>query len=413
MAIKTKQFFRQLHMLLGLASGLVVFIVGITGCCWVFQEEITHWIDGDRSVPTQELPFISLTKAKEIAQAIHPDKTIHGTLIKHAKDPIEVIFYEAEPEFYQSVYLNPYTGEVLDQKDHRAGFFWFVLRGHLYLWLPQSIGTHVMSYGTMIFVIMLITGIVLWWPKNKKARKQRFKFNWKPKTKWKRKNFDLHSVVGFYVSALALVISFSGLIMAFGWIYYMTYLSWGGDKAPQFIIPNNETAVEEGAQLTSRIDELYPLLVKQFPNHESMEFHYPHADSASIYVEVSHQAGVYYNSDYRFYDQYTLKEVATPGIYGTYAHASLADKVIRMNYDIHVGAIGGITGKIIAFIVSLIAASLPVTGFLLWWGRNMKKKPNNNPDIGLSDLNQINKQQATPSIRKKGIVRPMPLIEDE
>ena len=38
-----------------------------------------------------------------------------------------------------------------------------------------------------------------------------------------------------------------------------------------------------------------------------------------------------------------------------------------MNYDIHVGAIGGLTGKIIAFIVSLICASLPVTGFLVWW----------------------------------------------
>jgi uncharacterized iron-regulated membrane protein len=82
---------------------------------------------------------------------------------------------------------------------------------------------------------------------------------------------------------------------------------------------------------------------------------------------------VYYNIDYRFYDQYTLKELSTPSLYGAYKDAVFADKVIRMNYDIHVGSIGGLPGKIIAFLASLVTASLPVTGFLMWWGRRKKK----------------------------------------
>lgn len=45
-----------------------------------------------------------------------------------------------------------------------------------------------------------------------------------------------------------------------------------------------------------------------------------------------------------------------------------------MNYDIHVGAIGGFAGKLIAFFASLIVASLPITGFLLWYGKAYKKK---------------------------------------
>jgi uncharacterized iron-regulated membrane protein len=45
-----------------------------------------------------------------------------------------------------------------------------------------------------------------------------------------------------------------------------------------------------------------------------------------------------------------------------------------MNYDIHVGAILSLPGKILAFFASLICASLPVTGFIIWWGRR-KKKP--------------------------------------
>ncbi|MBN3661790.1 MAG: PepSY domain-containing protein, partial [Ornithobacterium rhinotracheale] len=49
---------------------------------------------------------------------------------------------------------------------------------------------------------------------------------------------------------------------------------------------------------------------------------------------------------------------------------------VAANYDIHVGAILGIWTKILAFIISLICASLPITGFLVWWGRKNKKIKN-------------------------------------
>ncbi|MEO8961981.1 MAG: PepSY-associated TM helix domain-containing protein [Ginsengibacter sp.] len=44
-----------------------------------------------------------------------------------------------------------------------------------------------------------------------------------------------------------------------------------------------------------------------------------------------------------------------------------------MNYDIHTGQLLGLAGKILAFLASLIAASLPITGFYIWWGRKKKK----------------------------------------
>jgi len=49
------------------------------------------------------------------------------------------------------------------------------------------------------------------------------------------------------------------------------------------------------------------------------------------------------------------------------------DKMMRLNYDLHVGSIGGITTKIIALLVCIISASLPITGFIIWLGK--KKKP--------------------------------------
>jgi uncharacterized iron-regulated membrane protein len=52
------------------------------------------------------------------------------------------------------------------------------------------------------------------------------------------------------------------------------------------------------------------------------------------------------------------------------------DKIAKGNFDFHTGRIRalGIGSKIIYFLAALVAASLPVTGFLIWWGRKKKKK---------------------------------------
>lgn len=378
MAMSFKKAVNRIHLVLGLLSGLIVFIVSMTGACWVLQEEITDLTEAELTVEPRAAPFITPLRAREIALEVYPSRTIHGTAYGHSDEAVEVIFYEAEPEeFYHSVLLHPQTGEVLRTKDHRAGFFWFVLRGHLYLWLPPTIGAQLTRYGTMIFVLMLFTGIALWWPKRRRQLRQRLRFDWRATTGWRRKNFDLHSVLGFYVSVLALLIAFSGLIMAFDWVYFVTYKAWGGDKDPRFVIPDSRPpdGDERAAATLPAIETIVPRLVRENPDYHQLEVHYPATDTASIYVEVSRQRGVYYNSDYRFFDRHSGEELDAGSIYGTYAEASLADRVLRMNYDIHVGAIGGLPGKMIALLASLLSASLPITGFALWWGRRRKQKP--------------------------------------
>ncbi len=383
-----KKTARKIHLWLGLSTGLVVFILAITGCCWVFQKELRGLASDFKTVKAENKPFITATQAKTIAQKVFPQKAIHGVSFGQPDEAIEVIFYQAQPEFYQKVYINPYSGKVIKAEDQLSGFFAFVLRGHQYLWLPKAIGAQVVAIATFLFFTIIVTGLILWWPKNKKGRKQRLRFMWKPTTKWKRKNFDLHTVTGFYISLFAWVFAFTGCVMAFNWFYFIAFKATGGTKAPQFIIPNSAKKPSLAANNPVKpIDQLVPMLRKSVPNATAYELHYPTSDSASIYVEIFQQNEIYYNVDYRFFDQYTLKELETPSIYGKYEQATFADKVIRMNYDIHVGAIGGIAGKIIAFLASLLTASLPVTGFLIWWGKRKKQK--------------LNRRQPTTEVKKK------------
>ncbi|BDD06764.1 membrane protein (plasmid) [Aureibacter tunicatorum] len=367
---RSKKNWYNWHLYLGLITGVVVFVVSVTGCCWAFKEEIESLDAWHLSVKEESKPFIAATKAKEIALTALPGRHIHGIIYGDKSQSLEVVFYEEEPEFYHSVYLNPYSGEVIRVKDHFKGFFAFVLKGHTRLWLPKDIGENIIALSTLIFLSMVISGIVLWWPKNKKGLKQRLVFLWKSTTKWKRKNFDLHTIIGFYASSLAFALAFTGCVMAYGWFYFIVFKATGGDKNPRFVYPEN---ISKAGVPVKPIDELVPILMDRYSEAKSYELHFPENDTTGILVEMANSDGLHYDMDYRFYDQRTLEELSTNSIYGAYENADFADKVIRMNYDIHIGAIGGLAGKIIAFIASLLAASLPVTGFLMYWGR--KKKP--------------------------------------
>lgn len=368
----------QIHKILGLTTGVVLFIVSITGCLWVFKDEIESFYDDYKYVIPQEQDFILSSKVKSIAEQILPNKKIHGVIYGKPNEAIEVVFYQDKPElFYQSIFLNPYSGKFIKKVDNDSGFFAFVLKGHIRLWLPEAIGSRVVSYSILLFLIILISGFLLWIPRNKKNWRQRLKFDWNSKTRWKRKNFDLHTVTGFYISSLGLLFAFTGCVMAFNWFYFIAYVTTGGDKAPQFIIPQNiNTIAIVDSNKNPAYDRLIPLLYDTYKDAQSFELHYPENDSTSVLVEVSNSKGMYYDMDYLFFDQSTLEEIETTSIYGKYRDARFADKVIRMNYDIHIGAIGGLAGKIIAFFASLICASLPVTGMLLWYGRTYKKKSN-------------------------------------
>jgi len=269
--------------------------------------------------------------------------------------------------------MNPYTGDIIQIDNHLSGFFAFILKGHMRLWLPKQVGEQVVGVSILLFILLIVSGFILWLPKQKKTLKKRLKFDWKSTTKWRRKNFDLHTVIGFYICSFALVAAFTGAMISYNWLKYVVYVSSGGDKVAQFIIPENNSKFDPQDTKVLPIDNLVVKLLKESPNAESFELHYPNSKEESIYVEVSNSKGLYYDSDYRFFDQNTLEEIETPGIFGKYSDAKVADKIVRMHYDIHVGAIGGILGKIIAFLVSLVTASLPVTGVLLWYGRKFKK----------------------------------------
>ena len=438
-----KRVMAWLHLWLGLASGIIVVIVSLTGCIYVFENEIKDFIEDWRFVKPQEKAFMLPSQLVTIADKKMKDK--HAASVTFGeKDEAAIVGYfvekkeegsksgrergerkrddkrknfaknesvkaksdlKAQPNekgkekgkkgkggrrsgTFISVYMNPYTGEILNVKTFSRGespdFFRWILNGHRALWLPYDIGRPIVGAAVLIFVFLLISGIVLWWPTKwiKSIIDKSFKIKWD--ASFKRVNYDLHNVFGFYSCIFLFFISVTGLVWSFGWwsksLYWVT--SGGTPLTENRESPKSDTTNVKTFNITTA-DKVLLNIKKENPQAAGIMISIPSKPADPIGAFVYKQRHTFYNMDRYSFDQQTLKEISikTP-FSGKYMEANIPDKIRRMNYDIHVGSVLGLTGKIIAFLASLISASLPITGFIIWWGKQKfgkKKTPASKP----------------------------------
>jgi uncharacterized iron-regulated membrane protein len=371
--MKGKLLVRRLHLWLGLASGLIVSFLGITGCMLAFQREIENTFQSYRYVTDEHKSFLPPSQLKSMAEVKLPGKDVHAVMYNGRDRAAEVIFYKYDPpvSYYYIAYIDPYTGNVQQLKNMDRDFFRILVDGHFYLWLPPAIGQPIVASATLIFLVLMITGIILWWPKNRHVRKQRFriKFN----ARWRRVNYDLHNVLGFYMTWVAIFLAVTGLVWGFQWFADGLYAVTGGKKSLVYVEPASDTLAQVNDRSKATIDIIWEKMQQMYPHAESIEVHPPETASSPIAANANPDRETYWKLDYRYFDQYTLKELEVDHVYGRFSKANAADKIMRMNYDVHTGAILGITGKVMMFFGSLIAASLPITGLMVWLGRKKKK----------------------------------------
>nr|WP_254448736.1 PepSY-associated TM helix domain-containing protein [Spirosoma rhododendri] len=335
-----KKVIGKLHLWLGLASGLVVFIVALTGCLYAFQAEIQDATQPYRFVEAQHKPILPPSVLRSIADRQLPGKQAHSVNYAEAGRSVTVIYYSLSDTYYYGVSINPYTGQVLNVTDYNQTFFRWVLNGHYYLWLPPAIGQPIVATATLVFVLLLLSGLVLWWPKNRKAANQRFSVKWS--AKWRRVNYDLHNVFGFYVLIVGLVLGLTGLVWGFQWFAKAMYWSTSGGKALAMYAEPLSDTTRMGIQRTQpATDLLWSRLIRQQPDLKSVEVHFPETNTSSILISTNTLHDNTSRTDFRFYDQHTLAEQSVSHPYGRYEQASTADKIARLNYDIHTGRYGG------------------------------------------------------------------------
>ncbi len=359
-----KKWVRKLHLWLGLASGLVVFIVAVTGCIFVFHDEIRDLTQDWRKISPQNRDFVMPSTLQQQVKQHYPDADVSMVVYQNRERPAHIFsIIEGIP---YNIYFDPYTGELLHMQNLDRDFFMIVEEIHMYLLLPEKIGRQVVGISTIIFIVLLLSGLILWWPKKKKGLSRNFKIRWN--ARWRRVNYDWHKVTGMYISLLALVIALAGLGFSYEWMHEAFYIAGnlGKDYPEDHISPiiyeaENHSEIDPVDRAFRKTIELKPNSGMYFTWEQGEEMPlvtgaYPDA------LEFAHQSNFYFHPQ--------TGELLRSHLYHD---KSTGLKLQEMNYGLHTGQFFGLPGKIVAFFVSLFVAGLPISGFIIWWGRKNKK----------------------------------------
>ncbi|MFT4030840.1 MAG: PepSY-associated TM helix domain-containing protein [Siphonobacter sp.] len=358
-----------IHLWPSLISGVLLVFICLTGTIIVYCDEIIDFASRDaRYVPevkSTKLPIETLIANYKKA---YPKRKNPSYIVAY-KDPARSVKMNSfEPKTGLSfVFMDPYTGKIL-KEDRTIHFFFITAHLHsMLLW--HGVGDWIVDIGTIIFLIELITGLVLWWPVKwtKATRDASFKVKWK--ASFKRLNYDLHNVVGFFGLSIAIILTLTGLIIAFEPLASLTLTTFGGNsnhKAVQKNFPGFKSN-----QPSSPLGDALNKAFAKYPDKSQAQLYTFTIDSAGFYtLVVANRIGLKSadSPEYFFVDRVTGQEVSQP------QEAQWHEQIENGYWSLHMGTWLGPIGKFLTFVGGIICTSLPITGFLIWWNRR-KKKP--------------------------------------
>ncbi len=384
------KFFRKLHLWLSVPFGLIITLICFSGAMLVFEPEITRCVKHDvyyvTSADGEVLPMAELL---ETVKASLPD-SVSITGVTVFDDNARTYQVNLSKPRRASLFINQYTGEITGRYE-RIGFFATMFK--LHRWLLDSTNPHgdgvkigklLVGISTLIFVIALITGVILWWPRARhdfrRSVSLRFREGWRGL--WK----SLHVAGGMYALLIVLAMALTGFTWSFDWYRSAFYAVCGVEHTPRNFTSaradNKEDVRADGARHHhrgssdghdrhgrrhsefGRWQQVYDELKSQNPDAPQITI-----GSETATVSLGNFGNARASDAYEFNRRSGEVKLTKP-----YSDSVPADKLRGWIYSIHTGSLGGLTTRILWFLAALLGASLPLTGYYIWIKHLMKKK---------------------------------------
>ena len=398
-----KKIFRKIHLWLSVPFGLIITLVCFSGAMLVFENEVNEWFRRDlyyvETVKESPLPMDKLLE--KVATTLPDSVSVTGVSI--SSDPGRAYQVSLSKPRRASLYVDQYTGEVKG-KSERSGFFMFMFRMHR--WLLDSMnpgnegifwGKMIVGVSTLLLVFVLISGIVIWWPRTRKALKNSLKIT---ATKgWRRFWYDLHVAGGMYALIFLLAMALTGLTWSFPWYRTAFYKVFGGEvqqRAAQGHEQKSDAQKRDTKLAAHREKKREGNEVRKGERSRRPENN--HSDMYSVtspfvywqeiydklrrqnpeYKQISISSGTASVSFNRFGNQRASDRYSFNTDNGEFTETSLyqhqdkSGKIRGWIYSVHVGNWGGMFTRILTFIAALLGAALPLTGYYLWIKRLIK-----------------------------------------
>lgn len=347
------------HKYTGLAAGLVIVVVSLTGAILVFAGPINRALHPELWRVEGGAVSVSADSALALARLANPD--LRAVSVQLARGPTEPHVVRLQGGLL--AYVDPSTGRLLGEHEERGSFIGVVEGLHTAL-LMGRLGLWIVVLSTIVFLGLLLTGLVLWWPRTKKESKRNFWVKWT--AGWKRLNYDGHNVFGFYSSGYLILIALTGLLLSFPVFKRTVYALTGAERPPG---PPMSEVVSDASPPIS-LGEAILAAEADGVGHVAVGVSVPARPRQAIRVGLERAEGGDSGARTVWVDQFSgsVLRVDRP------ADRSPVARALDLAFPIHAGTVFGLPSQILAFIVCVVAGVLPITGFIIWLPRWRAKR---------------------------------------
>ncbi|MDN3686988.1 PepSY-associated TM helix domain-containing protein [Cyclobacterium jeungdonense] len=362
-----RKFLAKTHLVIGLSTGVLFTIIALSGALYTWEPEFSRLMY-HQQVAEEGKPFISISEIRNTLEKTFPEGDFRTALYRDPESSIEVLLYA--PGTYYLAQLNPYTAELIHLQDMNKGWINYVKKLHRNLLLGEA-GREIVHWITLLALPMLISGLVIWWPANGWPRKNKFYLRWSLSPK--KLNYNLHSILGFYASWILFFAVITGIYWGFGAVR-TTVKQLSGETKINWETPlSSDPGTGQGAGNDAMLNRLISEYHAEFRGSE-VRISIPHKKEDPIHLSIIDPNKGITEINHYYHDQYTGDRIQGNFLNGLSSEISTFNVINGMVYDIHFGSILGLPGRVLVFLGSLIAGSLPITGFIIWWAKR-KKRP--------------------------------------
>ena len=363
-----KKVIRSIHLWLGLLSGIILSIVGITGSVYVFEPEISAYLEKD--IYQRQGTANRFSSEVEMATYVENEARRKIESIqwpKRGRDTFVFKFFEDENWYF----FDPSTGNLSSGYTGLGNeVFAFILDLHTTLTLGET-GRIITGVASLLFTFaILTTGLYLWWPNNKGRRKSSFRIKWSAKPK--RLNYDLHNISGFYFFLPLFLLGFTGAAF-----YFDDEVQWLVDRVT-FSEPAPESIFEMQSQPRNSlanyltVQEVLVEMDRHFPNLHKRNLWMTRELDGALSLAYQSRTDVHSGADTRVFMRL---DPVTATVLGTYDPEKLprgASLMAKWHLPVHFGEFGGLFTRILWFVAGLLPAFLTYTGIKIWVGKRQK-----------------------------------------
>jgi uncharacterized iron-regulated membrane protein len=217
----------------------------------------------------------------------------------------------------------------------------------------------------LAFALMLLTGLVLWWPKAK-AWRQAFALRRKNAFLW---NYDAHKLIG--IATIIPLLAITSIILPHTFYNQanaaLDSLHWPrGEETQVFAFPG------DGAP--KALDDLLRAAEGTMPGARAVRIKLgdPLQVTINATYDPSRGTGRYEGNATLYVDRYSAKVLGQTDTRAWRVAAQLVDGPMYMG--IHAGSWGGLSTRVLEFLVGVGVAYMAWTGLRQWWMKRLKRR---------------------------------------